>query len=446
MVVPPMSLAAAAVPTLSRGTFATGLRCTWCAASFPLVALASCPHCETRGELSALNETLLVEYDLAGLGQVLDRDELARRPAGLWAWHELLPVADPELRQSAGVGGPPLVRLPALRARAGLGDLWAKTEGANPTGSFKDRPVGVATARAVELGARELAVFTSGNVGAALAAVCARLGLPCHVFLLAAAAHTQGGGPLSTDKLAQITAYGAEVLTADGALAALFDLGSRLEHELGWVLLNNFLPYMAEGDKTLAFEICAQLGWDAPDAVVVPLGTGTNLAGMAEGFRQLHALGFIQHVPRMIAAQPVGADSMTVAASSSASVVEPLAAVRPNAAPPLSHRVCSQSAYQAVLASGGAAVSVSDAEILAARAELATCEGILAEAASAAGWAAAKRAAAHGLLDRDSRVAVVLTSHGLKDLTATGVPPVPPTMPVAWPDFIAAYAALEKST
>src|SRR5712691_2007830 len=150
--------------------YATNLHCFCCGADFPLTHRGSCTACATAGEESALNETLGVQYDLAALKRQLDREELARRPAGLWRYRELLPVIDPAFRIDLGAGGTrlaPLTRLPEVAA----GNLlYVKVEGSNPTGSFKDRPIGIAASLALEWGARGLACLTSGNIGSAMAA------------------------------------------------------------------------------------------------------------------------------------------------------------------------------------------------------------------------------------------------------------------------------------
>jgi len=139
------------------------------------------------GEESALNETLGVTYDITGLKSHVDRDEMARRPAGIWRYHEFLPVADPTLRIDLGAGGTRLARLTRLGEDEVGQKLFMKIEGSNPTGSFKDRPIGVAASVALEHGARGLACLTSGNIGSAMAAVAAKAGVPALVFLLGSA-------------------------------------------------------------------------------------------------------------------------------------------------------------------------------------------------------------------------------------------------------------------
>ena len=220
---------------------------------------------------------------MAALKHLLDREELARRPAGLWRYHELLPVVDPTFRIELGTGGTRLVPLTRIaEAVEGL-RLLMKVEGSNPTGSFKDRPIGVAASVALEQGARGLACLTSGNIGSAMAAVAAKAGVPALVLLLGAAGLADQGASVNVEKYVQISAYGARVLTPLGDLGQLYTLADRIEAELGWSFLHNVQAYQAEGDKTTAFEICEQLGWRAPTAVFVPTGTGQTCLDCGRG-------------------------------------------------------------------------------------------------------------------------------------------------------------------
>jgi len=214
--------------------YATTLRCVFCGTEYPLTHRGSCTRCAVPGEESALHETLAVQYDLAALKRQLDREELARRPVGLWRYRELLPVVDPAFRIELGAGGTrlaPLMRI--AEAVEGL-KLLMKVEGSNPTGSFKDRPIGVTASVALEQGARGLACLTSGNIGSAMAAVAAKAGIPALVLLLGAAGLADQGASVNVEKYVQISAYGARVLTPIGNLGHLYALADRIEADLGW--------------------------------------------------------------------------------------------------------------------------------------------------------------------------------------------------------------------
>lgn len=398
--------------------YATNLHCTFCGATFPLIKLGSCPHCARPGEENALNETLGVLYDVAALKRDLDRDELARRPPGLWRYAELLPVAAPAFRVDLGTGGTRLAHLTRMPEKA----LFMKVEGSNPTGSFKDRPIGVAACVALEQGAHGLAALTSGNIGSALAGLAAKAGVPALVLILGSAGRAEQESSVSVEKYVQISAYGARVVTPVGDLGTLYGIADRLEEETGWSFMHNMQAYQTDGDRTTAFEICEQLGWRAPAAVFVPTGTGTNLYGLWQGFTLFKELGFIEKLPRMFAVQPVGAASLAHAWENHVKVPDLLETVAENIAPPISHRVSGYHAYSALQASGGGAVAVSNEEMLQALTDLAAYEGIYCEAASASALAGIRRALADGLLSSDEvqeqGVVGILTSSGLKNSLA----------------------------
>jgi len=416
--------------------YATTLRCVFCGTEYPLTHRGSCTLCARPGEESALHETLGVQYDLSALKLRLDRDEMTRRPAGLWRYRELLPVVDPAFCIDLGAGGTRLVPLIRIAEAAG-NKLLMKVEGSNPSGSFKDRPIGVAASVALEQGARGLACLTSGNIGSAMAAAAAKAGVPALVLLLSAAGLADQGTAVNVEKYVQISAYGARVVTPIGNLGYLYALADRVETELGWSFLHNVQAYQTDGDKTTAFEICEQLGWQAPAAVFVPTGTGTNLFGLWQGFVLFKELGFIDRLPRMFAVQPLGAASLVVALETHQAVPAILEHIEPNLAPPISHLVSGYHAYKAILESGGGAVAVTDGDILEAMKDLAAYEGIYAETASAAALAGIRRAMALSLLDQEetSRAGIVgiLTSHGLKNsLALTSVFSPPPKIAGTW--------------
>ena len=428
--------------------FATTLRCVHCGTDYPLSHRGSCPICAEPGGESALHETLGVQYDLAALKRRLDREELARRPAGLWRYHELLPVADAAFRIELGAGGTRLVPLTRVPEAIAGNRLLMKVEGSNPSGSFKDRPIGVAASVALEQGARGLACLTSGNIGSAMAAVAAKAGVPALVLLLGAAGLAEQGAAVNVEKYVQISAYGAEVVTPVGNLGQLYALADRLEAEPGWAFLHNVQAFQTDGDKTTAFEICEQLGWQAPVAVFVPTGTGTNLFGLWQGFILFKELGFIDTLPRIFAVQPAGAASLVAAWEAQQAVPSGLERIEPNLAPPISHRVSGYHAYKAILESGGGAVAVTDEEMLAAVKDLAAHEGIYAETASAAALAGIRRALAAGLLEaeeaRRGGIVGILTSHGLKNsLALAQVFPPPPKVEGTW-EALRSYLTSKK--
>jgi threonine synthase len=274
-----------------------------------------------------------------------------------------------------GEGGTPLLHAPRLSERFGV-DLWLKWEGANPTGSFKDRGMAVAVTRAVEDGAHTLVCASTGNTAASCAAYAARAGLKAVIVVARGAA----AGP----KLAQVRAVGGEVVEIDGTFTDAFDHAEELGGRDGHAMVNSTNPHRLEGQKTAAFEILEQLG-AKPDVLTLPYGGGGNT--------RAYALGFGDDLPRI---HPVQAANRGGTVASAIRIVEPVHAAE----------------VEEVLArSGGAVLTVDDAAIVAARDLLGREEGLYCEPASAAGIAGL----AQGSARPGERVVCVVTGHGLKD-------------------------------
>ncbi|MEZ4597727.1 MAG: threonine synthase [Chloroflexota bacterium] len=255
----------------------TGLRCRSCGTPQETAALFVCPRC-----FGPLEPT----YDLAGLRQRLTREAIEARPSGVWRFAELLPIEHLP-SAPARVGDSPLVEVPRLAAAIGLDRLWVKDDSRNPTLSFKDRPVAIATARAIEFGFHTLACASTGNLAPAVAAAAAANGLRAVVFVPA---------DLEAAKVAQARALGATVVRVDGPYDAVNRLCLELTDELeGWAVVNvNVRPYYAEGSKTIAFEIARQLGWRSPDVVVAPLASGSLYTKLAQAFDELTESGLVE--------------------------------------------------------------------------------------------------------------------------------------------------------
>jgi threonine synthase len=293
-------------------------------------------------------------------------------------YRDRLPLSDATPVVSLGEGSTPLLSAPRLGARLGV-ELWLKCEGANPTGSFKDRGMTVAVSKALEEGAQALVCASTGNTAASAAAYAARAGL--------AAVILQPAGAVALGKVAQARALGARLLEVQGSFEDALDAARELAGRGTHALVNSLNPYRLEGQKTAAFELAEELG-APPDLLALPYGGGGNTRAYALGFEELGA-----GVPRLLAGE---------AAERAGTVASAIRIAEP------AHRV---EAEQAVAASGGAVVSLSDEEILAAWRDLAHLEGVFCEPSSAAGIAAlAKQRPAPG-----TRVVCVLTGHGLKD-------------------------------
>jgi threonine synthase len=277
-----------------------------------------------------------------------------------------------------GEGSTPLLRAERLSERLGV-ELWLKWEAANPTGSFKDRGMAVAVAKAVEDGVRGIVCASTGNTAASAAAYAARAGLECVVV------HAAGGpaGP----KLVQVRAAGARLVEVDGSFDDAFSAAEELAEREGYAVVNSTNPYRVEGQKTAAFEIVEGLG-GAPDVLALPYGGGGNTTAYAKGFLEAASAP-----PRLV---PVEAQRRADTIASAIRIPTPV------------HRATVE---QAVAHCGGSVVSVDDDELRAAWRALAEAEGVFCEAASAAAVAGLKR----GVVESGERVVCVLTGHGLKD-------------------------------
>jgi threonine synthase len=277
-----------------------------------------------------------------------------------------------------GEGRTPLLRAPRLSSRFGV-ELWLKWEGANPTGSFKDRGMSVAVTRAVESGAHTLVCASTGNTAASCAAYAARAGLKAVIVVAAGAA----AGP----KLQQVRAVGGEIVEIDGSFSDAFAHAEELGARHGHVVVNSTNPHRIEGQKTAAFEILEQLG-AAPDVLTLPYGGGGNT--------RAYALGFLDRTGSLPRLHPVQAASRVDTLASAIRIVEPV------------HR---REVEDAVARSGGSILTVDDDAIVAARRLLGREEGLFCEPASAAGIAGLE----HGSARTGERVVCVVTGHGLKD-------------------------------
>jgi len=274
-----------------------GLSCPACGAAAGADA-GRCPDCGGPME-PTYNEA------------AVDADALAvDRPASMWAFAPALPPADPV---TAAEGGTPLVDAGGLGDELGVGRLLVKDEGRNPTGSVVDRGMSLAVTAARDAGADHVVLPSAGNSGQSAAAYAGRAGLTAHAFLPSRA-------PFS--KKAMVNVHGGDMRVVGGrygdAVAAFAD------RDGSWRSVRAFdSPYRHEGAKTVAYEVAADLGWTAPDAVVVPVSTGATLAGIAKGFRELRAFGLLADAPRLVAAQPAGCAPVVAAAGRGDAEIEP---------------------------------------------------------------------------------------------------------------------------
>jgi threonine synthase len=330
----------------------------------------------------------------------------AGRPRLVERYRRFLPVTDDTPPLTLGEGFTPLVHARRLGAALGLRNLFLKVEGANPTGSFKDRGMVLAVSKALEAGARSIVCASTGNTSASAAAYGALAGLEVVVVL--------PKGAIAQGKLLQALVAGARVVAIDGnfdaALRAVRELADRNDHPT--TLVNSVNPHRLEGQKTAAFEVCDDLG-RPPDILAIPVGNAGNISAYWAGFRDYRAAGVTGGVPRMFGFQAEGA----------APIVRGAPVERPETIA-TAIRIGNPASWAKAVAardeSGGRIDAVSDEQILGAYRDLARLEGIFCEPSSAASVAGVRAVAEAGGLDQEAHVVCVLTGNGLKDPEVAG--------------------------
>ena len=394
------------------------LKCMKCGTEYdPGESRYVCPKCGNDGILEVL-------YDYDRIRRNFTRRTLQNDPDfSMWRYLALLPVERRPTSLTLQIGWTPLYASQRVGPALGLDHLWFKDDGRNPTASLKDRASAIAIAKAAELGEHVLTAATTGNAGSSLAGLAANAGVEAYIFAPASA---------PAGKIAQLRVFGSHLFLVDGNYDQAFDLCMEATEQFGWYNRNTaFNPYMVEGKKTVALEIAEQLAFEAPDKVIVPVGDGCIISGAAKGFRDLLAIGLIDHMPELIAVQAEGCAPIAEAVISGKPITyleDPTSCADSIVAGiPRNHLM----AVRDIRASAGLAVTVSDDEIIDAIGFLGRNEGIFAEPAAAASVAALRKLADSGDLHKDDRIVVLITGNGLKDVknalkvnsTAMTIPP-----------------------
>ncbi len=406
---------AAAAPTTAAGAVPArlkGLKCRECGQQYPIEPIHVCNFC--FGPLE-------VEYDYDLLARTVTRESIERGPLSIWRYKDLLPVnelADTGWR----VGYTPLQPAPNLGRALGLDDLWIKNDSVNPTFSFKDRVVAVASAKAREFGFDTFACASTGNLASAVAAAGIRVGLKTYVFL-----------PWDTEhsKILNALVYGATLVSVKGTYDDVNRLCSEIADRRNWAFCNiNVRPYYSEGSKTLAFETAEQLGWQAPDHVVVPIASGSLLTKITKGFEELVKVGLIDHEQVCVSgAQAAGCNPVAEAYAQGWDAVKPVH--RPDTiAKSLAIGNPADGYYvlKIVREREGAVRDASNEEIAEGMRLLASTEGVFAETAGGVTVAVLKKLVQEGIVRRGERVVAYITGNGLKTLDAVAPVLTQPTL------------------
>jgi threonine synthase len=376
-----------------------------------------CANCGLEYEARRLHnlctkcgKPLLVRYDLQQAARTLTKESLPARRADLWRYREVLPVDRDENIVSLGEGWTPLLHAETLGRQLGLSELYIKDESQNPTQSFKARGMAAAVSMAKELGAQKLAVPSAGNAAGALAAYAARAGMEAFIFMpddtpRANVVECEQTGAHVTLMAGLITDCGAEVARRKDA-EGWFDVSTLKE------------PYRVEGKKTLGYEVAEQMKWDLPDVIIYPTGGGTGLIGMWKAFDEMEQMGWIgPKRPRMVTVQASGCAPIVRAFESGQRFADEF----PNAATAASGLRVPKAVgdfliLDAIRASGGTALAVSDEELIAATREIGAAEGIFCAPEGAACLPALKKLMTTGMVTSSDRVVLFNTGSGVKYL------------------------------
>jgi threonine synthase len=384
----------------------THLECALCGKAYEARRLHNlCTEC---------GRPLLVRYDLAAAARTLTRESLQGRRADLWRYAEVLPVEREENIVSLGEGWTPLLTAERLGASLGMRHLSIKDESQQPTQSFKARGMTAAVSMAKELGVEKLAVPSAGNAAGALAAYAARAGLEAHIFM-----------PRDTPRanVVECEQTGARVTLLAGLITDCGAEVARRKEAEGWFDVSTLKePYRVEGKKTLGYELAEQSDWELPDVIVYPTGGGTGLVGMWKAFDEMEAMGWIgSRRPRMVSVQSEGCAPIVRAFEEGkrfADEFENAATVASGLRVPKA--VGDFLILDALRASKGAAVAVSDAELLAAVGEIGAAEGLFVAPEGAACLPALRKLLERGEVGRDERVVLFNTGAGVKYLESFG--------------------------
>ena len=377
---------------------------------------------------------LEITYDYDSIKSRLTKEVLANRAErSMWRYRELLPIEEDTAPTPLRVGWSPLYEEPRLAEALGLGRLFVKDDGQNPTASLKDRASAMAVAKAQEAGARVIACSSTGNAASSLAGNAAAAGLETYIFVPSRA---------PKGKVAQLMTFGATVVSVQGSYEDTFALSRAAISRWGWYNRNAAInPYLSEGKKTVSLEIMEQLGWVVPDYSAVAVGDGCTIAGVWKGLKDLYAVGFISRLPRLISAQAEGCCPLNRAVEAG----EPWRPMEENT---LADSIAvgvprnADKALSAIRESGGLTVNVSDAEIMAAQKLLGRTCGVFGEPAGVAATAGVKKLAEQGKLPHDASVVSIVTGNGLKDVAnAIAACGEPITIPGSMDRLLDAFAA-----
>ncbi|MCI0779186.1 MAG: threonine synthase [Chloroflexi bacterium] len=378
-------------------THVTSLRCKECSREYPVGAFNVCEFC--FGPLE-------VRYDLDAIKAAVSRESIAAGPNSLWRYAEFLP-ADHNPDVDINAGFTPLIRSKGLADKLGLEELWIKNDSVNPSYSFKDRVVAVASAKALELGFDTLACASTGNLACAVAAHAARGNMKAYVFI---------PSDLEAGKVLGAAIYGPTMIAIDGTYDDVNRLCSELADTYPWAFVNiNIRPFYADGSKTLGFEVAEQLGWRAPAHVVAPSASGAMFTKIYQGFNEFAYTGLIGKVEtKMHCVQARGCSPIATAYEEGRLIIRPVRANTIAKSLGIGNPADGYYALKVIEASGGSAVIAEEHEVAEGIKLLAEADGIFTEGAGGVAVAGLRRLVERGTIKPDEPTVLYITGNGLK--------------------------------
>ena len=349
-----------------------------------------------------------VIYDYETIKTRFNREVLANRDdPTMWRYRELLPIEEDTVPAGLRVGMSPMYEAPHIAADLGIARLFIKDDGVNPTASLKDRASAMAVTKAIEAGYDTIACSSTGNAASSLAGNAAKAGLKTYIFVPARA---------PKGKIAQLMMFGANLTAVDGSYEETFELSKAAIDKYGWYNRNAAInPYLSEGKKTVAHEICEQLGFIAPDFVAVSVGDGCTIAGVYKGLYDMYMVGLIDKIPRIISVQAQGCCPINTAVMTDSpwqpqeenTFADSIAVGVPRNP---------DKAINAIKNSDGVCVNVTDDEIREAQKYLAKNAGVFGEPAGVTATAGLMKLSREGRLPADATIVSIVTGNGLKDI------------------------------
>jgi threonine synthase len=379
------------------------LKCVKCGREYsPAEVDYYCPICGPEGTLDVL-------YDYASIKPRFTKQALrSSSDYSLWRYTDLLPIEEKPKGLNMHVGWTPLYKAARLEQELGLENIFIKDDGRNPTASFKDRASAIGVAKAIELGKEVMCAASTGNAASSLSGFAACAGISTYIFVPAAA---------PSAKITQLLIYGSKVILVDGTYDEAFDLCLKASKEFGWYNRSCAVnPYLVEGKKTVAFELMEQLNWQIPDWIVMSIGDGCCISGAWKGYKEMHQLGLISRLPKMLGVQAAGSNPVSRAFRSGKNNFD---YIRPDTlADSISVGIPRNGlkALRTLRESDGDVVDVQDEEILDSMKIMARLTGVFGEPAGVTGLAGLRKAVKEERIKPEESVVLVVTGNGLKDI------------------------------